>query len=145
MLWMLGGATTSTAASILRSLYTGEQRLSGLNIALSAAFTLITVGSATIGISSLTDRRRHMQVLAGQRTQLMELSSQAQAYATAQSRNLVEVISQVVAPEIERLRTRVESLDVDSSIDRLQALQNEIADESTQMVRTISHEIVPPP
>lgn len=145
MLWMLGGATTSTMASILRSLFTGEQGLSSLNIALSAVFTLITVGSATIGISSLTDRRRQMQVLAGQRTQLMELSSQAQAYATAQSGNLVEVISQIVAPEIERLRTRVESLDVDSSIDRLQALQNEIADESTQMVRTISHEMVPPP
>lgn len=143
LLWITAGAVTSTSAALLRSATTDQYTIDGLNIALNGVFTLVTLGIATTGFASLTERRRQTQVLKRQRAQLLDLRSQAQAFAVEQSTNLLAVIAQVVGPEIQRLRTRVVDLGIDPSIDRLQSLQNEIARESTQMVRTISHEMVP--
>lgn len=139
-LWLMAGSVTGVMAGLIRADLSGRPGLDVTNIILSAIFAAVTVGIATVGVSSLTERRRQTGILAQQRDQLLDLRSQARAFAIEQTQILLSVIAHVVSPEIDRLRSRVRSLGVDPSIDKLRDLQQIIAEDSTEMVRRISHE-----
>lgn len=140
LLWLTAGAVTGLAAGVIRATLSGVPGLDVTNIILSAIFAAVTVGVATVGVSSLTERQRQTVILARQRDQLLDLRSQAHAFAVRQTQILLTVITQVVSPEIERLKYRVQSLGVDPSIDKLRDLQQVIAEDATDIVRRISHE-----
>ncbi len=140
---MVSGAVTGLSAASMRGVLSGRPSVDATSIALSAIFTTICLSIVTVGVSSLTERRRRAEILARQRDHLLEMRSRAHDFAVRQTQLLLEVITQVVSPEIDRLRVRVKSLGVDPSIDTLQDLQLAITQDSTQMVRRISHESSP--
>lgn len=142
-LWMLSGAVTGLSAASMRGVLSGRPSIDATNITFSAIFTTICLSILTVGVSSLTERRRRAEILARQRDHLLEMRSSAHNFAVRQTHLLLEVITHVVSPEIDRLRVRVKSLGVDPSIDTLQDLQLAITQDSTQMVRRISHESSP--
>ena len=143
LLWFASGTVSGVTAWLLRWILLDSPALDVANVILNGLFTTLTIGIATVGFSSLTDRRRQMQVLAGQRERLITLRAQAANLALQRSAELQEVIAQVVTPEIDRLRRTVSTLGMNSGLDRLREVRDDITTYSDTMVRRISHDMSP--
>lgn len=141
LLWAVAGATSALVASSLRSLAAGKMQVSLQNALLSAAFTVILMGVATIAVVAFTTRQRQMRVLAVRQERLVAMRAGAEYYAVYQSSELARVVGRVVTPEIRKLRDDVSALDAIPGTDRLQEIYDEISSYSSDVVRGISHEI----
>lgn len=141
LLWAVAGATSALVASSLRSLAAGKMQISLQNALLSAAFTVILMGVATIAVVAFTTRQRQMRVLAVRQERLVAMRAGAEYYAVYQSSELARVVGRVVTPEIRKLRDDVSALDAIPGTDRLQEIYDEISSYSSDVVRGISHEI----
>lgn len=142
-LWFISGGISAISAWLLRLIAFGGPPLDAINLILSGVFTTFTIGIATIGFYSLTDRRRQMLVLSTQRERLITLQSQAEDLAVLRSAELQKVIARVVTPEIERIRRAIANLDLRPGLDRLREIQKDISTYSDDMVRRISHDVAP--
>lgn len=140
-LWFISGVISSLTAWFLRFTFVDGPAIDYLNLALNGVFITLTVGIATVGFASLTDRRRQMLVLAQQRERLIDLRSQAEDRALQRSTELQAVVSAVVAPEIDRLRNEISALGMNPGIDRLREVQEDLSSYSDSMVRRISHDM----
>ncbi|MEY2965028.1 MAG: hypothetical protein ACO3YU_04640 [Candidatus Nanopelagicales bacterium] len=140
-LWFASGVISSLTAWFLRLTFVDGRAIDYTNLALNGFFVTLTVGIATVGFASLTDRRRQVLVLAQQREQLIDLRSQAEDRALRRSTELQAAVSAVVAPEIDRLREEISALGMDPDIDRLREVQANLASYSESMVRRISHDM----
>ena len=143
LLWFASGTVSAVTAWLLRLTLLDSPALDVANVILNGLFTTLTIGIATIGFSALTDRRRQMQVLAGQRERLITLRAQAANIALQRSAELQEVIARVVTPEIDRLRRSISTLGMNPGLDRLREVQGDIISYSDTMVRRISHDMSP--
>jgi signal transduction histidine kinase len=144
LLWVIAGATSALVASSLRSIAAGTMQISLQNALLSAAFTVILMGVATIAVASFATRQRQMRVLVVRQERLVSLRADAESYAGYQSSELARVVERVVTPEIRKLRDEVSALDSSPGTDQLQQIYDEISRYSSDVVRGISHEIAAP-
>jgi signal transduction histidine kinase len=142
-MWFTTGCLTSTTAWLLRSVLGVGPGIDVANVILNGLFTTVTIGIATIGFASLTDRRRQMMVLSAQRERLIALRSQAESRALQRSEELQQIIARIVTPEIDRLRSIVSTLGMNPGLDRLRQIQDDISAYSNTMVRRISHDMSP--
>ena len=144
VLWAIAGAMSALVASSLRSIAAGTIEISLQNALLSAAFTVILMGVATIAVASFATRQRQMRVLALRQERLVSMRAEAANYASYQSSELARVVERVVTPEIRKLREEVSALNASPGTDRLQEIYDEISTYSSDVVRGISHEIAAP-
>lgn len=144
LLWAIAGATSALVASALRSIAAGTMQISLQNALLSAAFTVILMGVATVVVASFATRQRQMRVLAVRQERLVSMRAEAANYASYQSSELARVVERVVTPEIRKLRYEVSDLDDSPGTKRLQEIYDEISGYSSDVVRSISHEISAP-
>jgi len=142
--WAAVGAANAVAAASVRAWAVGGQVSSWGTVAIGVFFTVAIMLTATLGISALLSRRRHLSLLSGQQVRLLELRSQAEGFAAVQSQALASIINDVVAPEIDRLRQQVSSLGAEPAVQRLEELREDISTYSSTMVRSISHDVVRP-